>query len=38
MPWSPWYGKVKVEPLKGEQWFCSEADAAKAGFRPVQSH
>lgn len=38
MPWSPWYAKVKVEPAKGEQWFCSEADAAKAGFRPVQSH
>lgn len=38
MPWSPWYAKVKVEPAKGEQWFCSEAEAAKAGFRPVQSH
>ncbi len=35
MPWSPWYAKVKVEPEKGEAWFCSEAEAAKAGFRPV---
>ena len=24
MPWSPWYGKVKVEEAKGERWFCSE--------------
>jgi len=38
MPWSPWYGKVRVEPAKGEQWFCSEADALKAGFRPVMTH
>lgn len=35
MPWSLWYAKVKVEPAKGEQWFCSEADATKAGFRPA---
>lgn len=38
MPWSPWYGKVKVEPAKGEQWFCSEAEAQSAGFRSVISH
>lgn len=36
MPWSPWYAKVKVEPAKGEAWFCSEADASKAGFRPAK--
>jgi endonuclease YncB( thermonuclease family) len=35
MPWSPWYARVKVEPAKGEQWFCSEEEASKAGFRPV---
>jgi endonuclease YncB( thermonuclease family) len=35
LPWSTWYGKVKVEPAKGERWFCSEADAAAAGFRPA---
>lgn len=35
MPWSPWYAKVKVEPGKGERWFCSEDEAAKAGFRPA---
>jgi endonuclease YncB( thermonuclease family) len=35
MPWSPWYAKVKVEPDKGERWFCSEAEATGAGFRAV---
>jgi len=35
MPWSPWYGKVKIEPAKGERWFCSEAQAMEAGWRPV---
>ena len=34
-PWSAWYAKVKVEPEKGERWFCSEAEAAEAGFRPA---
>jgi hypothetical protein len=32
-PWSPWYSKTKVSVGKGEQWFCSEADAIKAGWR-----
>lgn len=38
MPWSPWYGKVKIEPAKGEGWFCSETQAAAAGFRPAMQH
>jgi endonuclease YncB( thermonuclease family) len=38
MPWSPWYHKVKVEPARGERWFCSEAEAQKAGWRASQSH
>ncbi len=37
MPWSPWYGKVKVEEAKGERWFCSEAEAIGAGWRPVSA-
>lgn len=37
MPWSPWYGKVRIDPNKGEQWFCSESDAVKAGFRPAMA-
>lgn len=32
-PWSPWYSRTKVSPEKGERWFCSEADAIKAGWR-----
>lgn len=38
MPWSPWYAKVRIEPAKGERWFCSEAEASKAGFRPAMGH
>lgn len=38
MPWSPWYNKVKVEAARGERWFCSEAEAQKAGWRASQSH
>lgn len=38
MPWSPWYAKVRVESAKGERWFCSEGEAARAGFRPAMSH
>jgi len=37
MPWSPWYAKVVIEPEKGEHWFCSEAEAAAAGFRPAMA-
>lgn len=32
-PWSPWYTRTKVSPNKGERWFCSEAEAVKAGWR-----
>ena len=35
MPWSPWYAKVKIEAAKGERWFCSEAEATAAGWRPA---
>jgi endonuclease YncB( thermonuclease family) len=33
MPWSPWYGRVRVDPERGERWFCSEAEAQSAGWR-----
>jgi endonuclease YncB( thermonuclease family) len=36
MPWSPWYDQIKIEPDKGKRWFCSEAEAMAAGWRPVQ--
>ncbi len=38
MPWSPWYGQIRIEPAKGKRWFCSEAEALAAGWRPVQAH
>ncbi len=36
MPWSPWYDQIKIESDKGKRWFCSEAEAVAAGWRPVQ--
>lgn len=36
-PWSPWYGRTKVSPERGERWFCSEREALDAGWRPVGS-
>jgi endonuclease YncB( thermonuclease family) len=36
MPWSPWYAQIRMEPDKGKRWFCSEAEALAAGWRPVQ--
>jgi endonuclease YncB( thermonuclease family) len=38
MPWSPWYAQIKIEPEKGKRWFCTEAEALAAGWRPVQAH
>lgn len=32
-PWSPWYGRVKVDAGRGERWFCSEEEAERAGWR-----
>ena len=33
-PNSRWYGLTKINPSKGEHWFCSAAEAAAAGWRP----
>ena len=33
-PWSRWYRKTRIEPAKGERWFCNEREALKAGWRP----
>jgi endonuclease YncB( thermonuclease family) len=38
MPWSPWYGKVKIDEAKGARWFCTEAEAIAAGWRPAATH
>lgn len=36
LPWSPWYAKTKIEPHKGERWFCDESEAKRAGWRPAR--
>lgn len=35
VPWSTWYEKVKIDASRGERWFCSEAEALAAGWRPA---
>ncbi|MFZ5674435.1 MAG: thermonuclease family protein [Pseudomonadota bacterium] len=32
-PWSKHYARTRVEPAKGERWFCTEAEAIAAGWR-----
>jgi endonuclease YncB( thermonuclease family) len=36
-PWSPGYDRVVIDEARGGRWFCSEADAISAGWRPVGS-
>jgi endonuclease YncB( thermonuclease family) len=38
MPWSPWYDRIVMDPAKGRRWFCTEAEALAAGWRPVNLH
>lgn len=38
MPWSPWYAQIKMDPQRGRRWFCTEAEALAAGWRPVRVH
>lgn len=33
MPGQSYYSDTQVSPLRGERWFCSEADARAAGWR-----
>lgn len=35
MPWDRWYDKTRIEPDKGERWFCTEPEAIAAGWRPA---
>jgi len=35
MPWSPWYGRTRIDANKGERWFCDESQAIRAGWRPA---
>ncbi len=33
-PWSRHYTRTKINPERGERWFCDEGQALKAGWRP----
>lgn len=33
-PWSEWYDRTRIDTSRGERWFCSEAEAMAAGWRP----
>ncbi len=32
-PGDNWYDRTRIDPAKGERWFCSEAEAIAAGWR-----
>jgi endonuclease YncB( thermonuclease family) len=38
MPWSPWYAQIDMDAGNGRRWFCTEAEALAAGWRPVNLH
>jgi hypothetical protein len=33
VPGQQYYAKTKISPLRGERWFCTEAEARQAGWR-----
>jgi hypothetical protein len=35
-PSDDYYMRTVVNPFRGERWFCSEADARQAGWRPAR--
>lgn len=35
LPWDRGYDRVRIRARRGEKWFCSERDALKAGFKPL---
>ncbi len=38
LPWNRNYDAVRINPSKGERWFCSEAEALAAGWQPVRTN
>ncbi|MBV2358217.1 thermonuclease family protein [Thalassococcus sp. CAU 1522] len=36
VPGQRWYDETRIDESKGERWFCSEADARNAGWRPAK--
>lgn len=35
-PWSPHYERTRIDEREGERWFCDEAEAISAGWRPAR--
>jgi endonuclease YncB( thermonuclease family) len=35
LPWSPWYAQINMDAGGGRRWFCTEAEALAAGWRPL---
>lgn len=35
-PWSPHYERTRIDESEGERWFCDEAEAISAGWRPAR--
>jgi endonuclease YncB( thermonuclease family) len=35
LPWSPSYNNIRIMSSRGERWFCTEAEAQAAGWKPV---
>lgn len=35
MPWSPWYAEINMDGESEKRWFCTEAEAIAAGWRPA---
>ncbi len=36
VPSSRWYDRTKIDPSKGERWFCTKEEAKAAGWRPAR--
>jgi len=36
LPGQPSYAATRISPERGERWFCSEAEAEAAGWRPAR--
>jgi len=35
MPWDAFYDGTRIDPARGERWFCDENEARRAGWRPA---
>jgi len=36
VPWSPWCARTRINPARGERWFCNEREALDAGWQPAR--